>query len=245
MLDIRIDRANMLPLYFQLKEELIRLIRSGILRPGDLLPTELELCQQLELSRGTVRQAVSGLAEQGFVVKERGRGTYVKIPTMNHDLLGEFSLGRGIQKIGMEVHSTVLRAEVLVPRVSIAKRLGIGRSDPVFNLLRLRHGDMEPWIYENTFLPYERFPGIDRQDFSEVLLSDFLATEYGVIMASINAFVEPIVLNGEYAESLEVAPGVPALVMDRVISDINGLPILYGHAVVRGDRCRYYFKING
>lgn len=245
MLNIHIDRQNMVPLYYQLKEELIRLIRCGELRPGDVLPSETEFCQAFDLSRGTVRQAITILSEQGFVLKERGRGTYVKMPTMNHDLLGEYSFGCGIRKLGLEVHSKVLAAKVIHPRTSIAKRLNLEKNESVFHLLRVRYADQEPWIYEDSYLPCRLFPGIEKHDFTSNLLSDIVAEKYGVQMSSISAFVEPIVLNEQFAKYLEVDCGLPALVMDRVISDNMGTPIQYSHAVVRGDRCRYYFKVQG
>ena len=243
MIDIAINRNSVVPLYYQLKESMIDQIRQGILNPGDALPSESEFCRQFGLSRGTVRQAFSILAEQGYISKERGRGTFVRVPTLNHDLMGDYSFGLGIQKLGLK-HESCVKIQKVTPCIArVAERLHLSRKESVFHLYRIRCANGEPWICEDCYLPAALCPGIESLDFSTQLLTDVLVRTYKLVPASINAYVEPVALSDTYARELQVHVGLPALVMDRVISDKHGVPLIYSHAVVRGDRCRYYFSV--
>lgn len=112
-MDIILDRKSVVPLYYQLKEQLYDKIKSGELPSGSLLPSETELCDTYGLSRGTVRQAINMLAEKGYVTRERGKGTCVRRPTLNHDLLGDYSFGLGIRKLGLKLKNIPLVVEVV------------------------------------------------------------------------------------------------------------------------------------
>ena len=243
MIDIAINKNSVVPLYYQLKESMIDQIRRGILNPGDALPSENEFCRQFGLSRGTVRQAFSILAEQGYISKERGRGTFVRVPTLNHDLMGDYSFGLGIEKLGMQHRSQVKIQKIVPGKARVSERLHLAKKENVFHLYRIRCADGEPWICEDCYLPSVLCPGMESHDFSTQLITDILVREYKIVPASINAYVEPVALNETYAQELQVHVGLPALVMDRVISDKHGTPLIYSHAVVRGDRCRYYFSV--
>ena len=77
ILKASLSMASDIPLYAQLTGIIKNTITSGTLRVGDLLPSEAELCDKFEISRNTVRQAIGSLEEAGFVVRKRGKGTFV------------------------------------------------------------------------------------------------------------------------------------------------------------------------
>ncbi len=72
-----IDRNSAIPIYYQLKQHLKSQIEAGELRPGDQLPTEAELCDQLSISRAPVRQAMAELAREGLIYRRAGAGSFV------------------------------------------------------------------------------------------------------------------------------------------------------------------------
>ncbi len=74
---MRLDKHSSIPLYAQLRELLVEDIQDGIYKPGDRIPSELDLCKQFDLSRPTVRQAISDLVADGVLTIEKGKGTYV------------------------------------------------------------------------------------------------------------------------------------------------------------------------
>lgn len=242
-MNIKLDRNSMVPLYYQLKEQIYEKIRSGELKSGDLLPSESELCEAYHLSRGTVRQAITILAEKGYLVRERGKGTCVKHPSLNHDLLGDYSFGVGIKRQGLTLKNQPLLVEVIPGRRSITDRLEIPKKSEVIHLIRIRWADDEPWIYEENYLDAKAYLGLEKYDFEKSLLVDILVQDYHVNLTQVSAFVEPTIINEKYAELLQIKEGLAALVMDRVIYQEGNKPAFYSHAVIRGDRCRYYFKV--
>lgn len=86
MIQDKLNRQSPIPLYYQLKEILLDLIKSGELEEGRL-PTEEELCKKYSVSRGTVRKALAELESEGFIVTEPGRGTFLLKPKFEQSLL--------------------------------------------------------------------------------------------------------------------------------------------------------------
>lgn len=240
----KIDKHSKVPLYHQLNINILESIKAGILKPGDFLPSEEEICQMTGLSRGTVRQAINNLVEKGRVIRERGKGTQIKPPTLNHDLIGDFSFAKGIKKIGINPITKVLDKKIVVGKKGVTDRLNVKKKSKVLKLSRLRYADKEPWIYEVTYLAVEKYPGIEEHNFEEQSLVDILAKKYNTVLSQINAFVEPTIIDEKFANLLEVGKGIPALVIDRVLFNEEGKPAVYSHAYIRGDRCRYYFNVS-
>lgn len=243
LLNVVLDRQSMVPLYYQLKEQILKQIQSGVLKSGDLLPSETEMCQTYGVSRGTVRQAVNMLAEKGYVVKERGKGTCIRRPSLNHDLLGDYSFGMGILKQGLTLKTQTLLKEIIPGKKSISDRLEIDKKAEVLHLIRIRWANEEPWIYEETYLEAAAFPGLEGRDFGKELLTKILVQDYNIQLDRVFAFVEPTMITEKYARLLQLQQDLPALVMDRVIYQQNNKPAFYSHALIRGDRCRYYFNV--
>jgi GntR family transcriptional regulator len=73
------------PLYLQAEEALSRLIREGRFRPGDHLPPEPELAQQMGISRATLREALRSFEDKGLITRRRGLGTFVNAPANQID----------------------------------------------------------------------------------------------------------------------------------------------------------------
>ena len=82
----KINRNLKVPYYYQLYESIIENIENNILVEGDKLAAEMELCEQYGVSRITVRQALKELELNGFIVRERGRGTFVRRKIETHSL---------------------------------------------------------------------------------------------------------------------------------------------------------------
>lgn len=76
--EYRLNRRSFVPLYQQIKDLLIKRMDHGDLATGDLIPSEKQLGTAFEVSRLTVRQALYELRVEGYVIREKGRGTFVK-----------------------------------------------------------------------------------------------------------------------------------------------------------------------
>ena len=242
-MNYKINKASKIPLYYQLNEYILRDIKNGIYKPGDYIPTEEELCNTLGISRGTVRQAINLLVDEGFLERIRGKGSLVKAPSLNHDLLGDFSFGQGIERQGMKRSVILVSSEVTEQKHSIRSRLNLAKGSKIIKIRRIHCANEEPWILEDSYLDYEKFKGLEDLDFTIDHITTILPRRYDTKLHRIEAFVEPTLVDEERAQLFNMKPGIPALSMDRVLLDESDTPIIYSHAFVRGDRCRYYFNI--
>jgi DNA-binding GntR family transcriptional regulator len=77
LIDCRVDRESFVPLYQQIKNWLLTKIEAGKLSQGDVIPSEVQISEALTVSRATVRQAFYELRLEGYVVREKGRGTFI------------------------------------------------------------------------------------------------------------------------------------------------------------------------
>ena len=75
-----LDKESPVPLYYQLKEILMAMVDDGDLAPGDIVPSERDLCERFSISRMTASKAMSALVDEGVFRRERGRGTFVSHP---------------------------------------------------------------------------------------------------------------------------------------------------------------------
>ena len=235
--------STAMPLYHQIKEDLLESIKGGGLTPGDRIESEPELMDRYHVSRATVRQALGQLVAEGYLVIRRGLGTYVAEPKIRQGLLGMYSFSREIERLGMRpgTHVQALGEEPAGP--SVAAALGIRVGEPVIALRRLRSADDEPMMLETSWLPVSRFPGLADRDMEHARLYDVLADEYGVRPTRAREEFEPVLLSSDEARLLGKHAGDPALLLERVAFDADGRPVEFCRSVVRGDRCRYFVEL--
>ena len=241
---IELNELNRIPFYYQINEFLQDQIKNGVFNPGDSLPPERELCETFGVSRGTIRQAINLLAIKGYVRRKQGKGTVISHPTLEHDLIGDYSFGKGMIKQGLRCSSRVLSIGITEAKKGIANRLKLQGKDKLIMISRIRLANDEPWIIEDSYLPERKFSGLEKLDFTNTLLVENLAYSYNTLLSRIEAFVEPTIAEKEQSDLLGVKIGSPALVLDRVLFDDKNEPVVYSHSFIRGDRCRYYFKVS-
>ena len=82
---LSLDKEAQTPLYYQIKQQILHHISTGALGLGDLLPPEAEICEKLQISRPTVRQAMGDLVAEGYLTRRKGIGTFVSRPKLRVD----------------------------------------------------------------------------------------------------------------------------------------------------------------
>src|SRR5690625_792519 len=95
-----IDKNSPLPIYYQLSEQIKRLIETEQLLPGDLLPSEREYAERYNISRMTVRQAISNLVTESLLYRKKGKGTFVAEKKFEQNLQGLTSFSEDMQLRG-------------------------------------------------------------------------------------------------------------------------------------------------
>jgi GntR family transcriptional regulator len=235
--------ARGLPLYRQIEEDLRARIRSGDLRPGARLETEQDLMEGYGVSRATVRQALAPLVGQGLLEIRRGLGTYVATPRFEHTIGGFYSFSREIERHGLQPGTRVLDLHTEPADEAVASALGRPVGTRVVALRRLRLAGDEPLVVETSYLPADRFPGLERVDFSTVRLYDTLTTTYGCRPTRARESFEPILPSAAEADLLAQPRHQPALRVERIAFDQDDLPIEFCRSTVRGDRYRYSVEL--
>lgn len=158
-----LDVNSQVPLYYQLVVIIKRNITGGVLKPGDLLPSELELCDRFGISRSTVRQAFSALEAEGLVLRQRGKGTFVSRPKLKRSLNNLYSFSAEMQGMGLTPASEILAFETIRPTADLVARLHIPEEEQVFKIVRLRRANDEPLMIETVFIPKHICPELNRE----------------------------------------------------------------------------------
>jgi GntR family transcriptional regulator len=232
-----------LPLYRRIEADLRDRIRAGELAPGAQVETELELMERYGVSRATVRQALGGLIALGALEVRRGLGTYVTAPRFEHTIGGFYSFSREIERHGLQPGTTVLGLRTEPAPDDVAEALGVAPGTSMVSLRRLRLAGQDPLVVETSYLPAQRFPGLETVDFSTVRLYDTLMHQYGCRPTRARETFEPVLLTADEAELLDQRRGEPALRVERIAFDQDDLPIEFCRSTVRGDRYRYSVEL--
>jgi GntR family transcriptional regulator len=232
-----------LPLYRRIEADLRDRIRAGELAPGAQVETELELMERYGVSRATVRQALGGLIALGALEVRRGLGTYVAAPRFEHTIGGFYSFSREIERHGLKPGTTVLGLRTEPAPDDVAEALGVAPSTTMVSLRRLRLAGQDPLVVETSYLPAQRFPGLETVDFSTVRLYDTLMHQYGCRPSRARETFEPVLLTADEAALLDQRHGEPALRVERIAFDQDDLPIEFCRSTVRGDRYRYSVEL--
>lgn len=225
-----------IPLYSQLVGIVKRNITAGTLGPGELLPSEAELCKTFNVSRSTVRQAIGSLEAEGLVVRKQGRGTFVAEPKMRRKTENVYSFTSEISSMGLTPSSTLIDFEVMAPTPDIMKVLELTAPDTnVYRFTRIRNVNGEPLILETSFYPQYIYPKLTRELLKTHSFYSLLY-EVGIAPASAIDSYEAIVLGREEAEMLGTKPGNCAFYVQRRTRTETGMIYEYTQSKIRADR---------
>jgi GntR family transcriptional regulator len=235
-----IDHRSPLPYYAQVKEVLVDRIEHQVWKQGDQLPGEPELCAMFGVSRTVIRQALSEMEHEGYIVRAKGRGTFVAQPKIVENLAQRLTgfyqdmAGRGSPPV-----SRVLKQHVVPAGSKVAGYLDIDAGTPVIEIERLRLIENEPITLVTTYLPYAACPGILQADLARQSLYDLLEHQYGLFISRGARTLEAVAANAQQAELLGVPPGAPLMLINSISYLEDGSPIEYYLALHRGDRSRF------
>jgi GntR family transcriptional regulator len=239
---MHLDKQSPIPLYYQLVEQLRAQIASGALKPGDQIPPERELCEQVGISRMTARQAVSYLVQQGVLEAHMGKGTFVAAPKLAYDVHHLLGFTEKMMNEGYPTTSRVIEQALVVPPLNIVARLQLRPRSKALKLVRLRLVADVPHLLETTYIPAALCPGLEREDFSRHSLYVLLERRYGLPLAHAEQTLEATAANDFEAPLFGLSKGAPMMLLEGVTFTTGNRPVEHFTAVYRADR--FKFKID-
>lgn len=232
-----IDKATPVPLYFQLKKIILDEIKNGSYPLSSQIPTEKEISDMFQISRTTVRQAITELVQEGWLYRIKSKGTFVSQPKINQDFIKKLeSFNDQIIRTGMAPSTEVLQLEIRKASASVAANLEIPEKSPVIYLHRKRLADGQPIVVIETFLPYEDCKFVLSRDLEKDRLYSILNEHNDTRVFRVNRIVEAIPANTADKKNLDYALGKPIQHFISTGYNASGKPIEYSLARYRGDR---------
>ena len=228
------------PRYLRLAGALSRLIESDVFQPGDAVPSERDLAQLTGYARVTVRNAIDELIRSGALSRRHGSGTFVA-SRIEQPLSVLASFSTDIENRGGRPGSIWLSKEVTRPKPQELMALGLGPSDGVVRLTRVRTADGEPLAIECAVVPASILPS---PDLIESSLYAALA-QRGAVPAHGVQRIHAGLATAEEARHLGVPPGSALLRIERRAFLANGKPVEFTVSAYRGDRYDFVATLKG
>jgi GntR family transcriptional regulator len=221
------------PLYQQIKALITQSLQSGEWKPGELIPSEVELANRFKVSQGTVRKAIDELSAENLVVRRQGKGTFV---ATHHEARAHFRFLRLVSDGGdaLSPENKIIEVKRLRVPAEVARQLDIKSGDSVISIKRVQSFDGAPTILEEIWLPGVIFKGLTAERLIEYKgpMYALFETEFGTHMIHASEKIRAVSADAGVAELLFVAENAPLLSVERV-------SYTYGNRPVEVRRCLY------
>ena len=238
----KIDKSTPIPLYFQLKTILLNDIKDNCFAVGDAIPTESELVEFYHISRSTVRQAISELVQEGWLIRKASKGTFVTKPEQNSSYIRSFEpFYQQISRLGKTPRTELIDLSVVTPTSEIAGKLNLKPDQKVISMFRRRFADDIPMVTFQNYIPYDLCSFILSYDFKSYSLYELLMTNPETQIANTKTIVSAMNATSEDIELLNVKVNAPMLYFHNISTTSEGVIIDYAFAHYRGDLNKFEF----
>jgi DNA-binding GntR family transcriptional regulator len=233
-----IDRGSYEPAYAQLVRILLGQIATGLFKPGDRLPSEAQLCERYGVSPMTVRRVINILSDQGAVIAEQGRGTFVKPLELG---TATFDLDSLQQLFRNEGQSRVKLSEVRISTATdrAARKLGIEAGERIVYIKRLILQDDEPVLLHREHVIYDPTRPIIEAEMEVTALRGLFdgGSESGLKRGDLT--IEATVLTEGEAAVLHSTAGAPAFRLEHIFHDFDDRPVSWGWFICDGQHLQF------
>jgi GntR family transcriptional regulator len=257
---INLDKNVPIPLYYQLKKQILSQIEEGNIKEGELLPPEKDLCKVWNISRPTIRQAFAELVDEGFLNRYKGKGTFVSAPKINDRFFSKLeSFHDEMVEKGFSPKTLVVKLEVINGPHEANEQLSISPNAPLIYLSRVRSvnssqkgiPDIEgykpevPLVYVETFMPYDEYKDLMLVDFSVNSLYDSLEKLYHMRINRVKREFVSVNAQKIEAEHLQISRNKALLLVKTVAFSANkSSPVEFSIARYRGDLNKFSVELS-
>ena len=228
------------PLYQQIKALILQSLESGEWKPGESIPSEMELAARFRVSQGTVRKAIDELAAENLVVRRQGKGTFVATHAEQHV---RYRFLRLVPDSGDEgpAQRSVLDCRRVRASAEVARALALRTGDPVVQVRRVLSFGGVPTILEDIWLPGTAFKGLTAEQLAghQGPTYALFELEFGVRMVRAEEKIRALAADAAQATLLALPPGAPLLSVERLSYTYNDVPMELRRGLYRTDTHHY------
>ncbi len=238
--DHKLDKSIPVPLYFQLKSLLLEEIKRNEYPVDSLIPTEKEISEMFQISRTTVRQAITELVQAGWLYRIKSKGTFVARVKIKQDFIKRLEpFNEQIARTGRVPSTQVLAFEVVEMSEQVAAVFGVDAGAKAIYLHRRRCADGDPIVTVETYLPYASCSFVLDHDMSQESMYNLLATRESTRICRVSRTLEAVAANVRDVERLDMVRGKPVQLFKTIGYNQMNEPIEYSIARYRGDRNKF------
>ena len=231
------------PLYQQIKGLILQSLQQGEWKPGEAIPSEMELAARFKVSQGTVRKAIDELAAENLVVRRQGKGTFVATHAEQHVQYRFLRLlpDSGDARVEGPAHRTIVDCKRVRANADIARALALRSGDPVIQARRILAFAGIPTILEDIWLPGHAFKGLNADQMTHYPGPTYAMFEidFGIRMVRAEEKLRAVLPDADQAGLLGVTTETPLLSVERVAFTYNDVPMELRRGLYRTDT-HYY-----
>jgi GntR family transcriptional regulator len=231
------------PLYQQIKSLLLQSLQAGEWKPGDTIPSELELAARYRVSQGTVRKAIDELAADNLLVRRQGKGTFVATHAEQHIQYRFLRIqpDAGDRDSEGPAERRILECRRLRAPADVARPLGLRTGEPVLLVRRVLSFRGVPTILEDVWLPGTPFKGLTLETLAEDKgpMYALFEAQFGVRMVRAEEKLRAVAADEDAAGWLQTPAGTPLLSVERLAYTYKDTPMELRRGLYRTDRHHY------
>lgn len=232
-----INPDNPIPLHVQLRKIIEKKITQGSFK--DKIPSERELMEEYNVSRSTVREAISQLVVDGVVEKRHGKGTFISKKPIHYWMGNLISTTDIIKDMGMQPGTKLIEHGIIKVPEELKDAIKL---EEAYLIKRLRFADNVPMAIETQYYPLELGIKLSQLNINEGTLYDLLEDELHIQLNDSEEVISSQLLSKEDATLLEIAEGNNTLHLERFVYDIEGDLIEYCIANYNPNMYSFHFR---
>ena len=229
------------PLYVKVREALVGRLISGVWKPGQMLPSEFAIADELGVSQGTVRKALDEMTSQGLLIRKQGRGTFVS-EAEDKSILFRFYRLTSNKEEGSDKsfpESKYLSRSLQAANPAEQELFDLKSGAQVWHFERLRIEGGQPILVEQLTLPQNRFPDLDEQADLPNNVYRLYGVQYGIIVARVEEKLRAVSAPAHVSDHLGLEPNAPVLEIDRRAYALDGSIVEWRISLCRSDTMHY------
>jgi GntR family transcriptional regulator len=231
------------PLYQQIKALILQSLQGGEWKPGEAIPSEMELAARFRVSQGTVRKAIDELAAENLLVRRQGKGTFVATHSEQHVRYRFLKLMPDNGEMAGEgpAERTVIECKRVRASAEVARALALRTGDAVVQVRRVLSFAGTPTILEDMWLPGNAFKGLNAEQMAGYHGPTYamFEVEFGVRMVRAEEKIRAVAADEISAVLLKVEQRSPLLSVERVAYTYNDVPMELRRGLYRTDLHHY------